>query len=382
MRDTGFSPAAFSPAGTRHLPALTVLRFPAALAVLVYHYFGAAIAALPGGEVWGAPAIHGYLGVVFFFVLSGFILAHVHGGDPFGPASGRSVRQRFYRARIARVGPVLWLSLALGLPVFAKTLLGGGGIDPVVQGLALILAPLGLHAWVPGAACSLTCPTWSLSVEAFFYLLFPFLVGPVLAAPRRALLLALLLGAGLAGLGDWLWLRATGGVDPLLTYLPDSRNGQILRQALLYNPLLHLPGFVAGIAGYALWARRAAREEPSPGIYVLGVLGAVLLYGWADALPPVLRSTVLPVPVFLLLIMGCAGLRWQSPRLEWLGQISFALYAVHVPIYQIVASRTLMGDGVPAGLVATLLSLAAAAMVHRWVEIPARRWLLSRFKAL
>lgn len=382
MRDTGFSPAAFSPAGTRHLPALTVLRFPAALAVLAYHYFGSAIATLPGGTMWGAPAVHGYLGVVFFFVLSGFILAHAHGGDRFDQSAGPGLRRRFYCARIARVGPVLWLALALGLPVFAKTLWSGGGIDPMVQGMALVLAPLGLHAWMPGAACSLTCPTWSLSVEAFFYLLFPFLVDPILAAPRRALIVALVLGGGLAGIGDWLWLRATGGVDPLLTYLPETRNGQILRQALLYTPLLHLPGFVAGIAGYALWAQRPGRGALRPRLLGFGLLGALLLYGGADALPPVLRSTVLPVPVFLLLIAACAGLRWQSPRLEWLGQISFALYAVHVPIYQVVASRTLMGDGVAAGLVATALSLAAAAAVHRWVEIPARRWLLGRFKTL
>lgn len=356
-----------------------MLRFPAALIVLLYHYFGAEIAALPGGRSLGALAIHGYLGVVFFFVLSGFILAHVHGNDLFGRDFGCPVRRRFYIARIARVGPVLWLSLLLGLPAFLKALSDGGRVDPWLEASAMVLAPLGLHAWVPGAACSLTCPTWSLSVEAFFYGLFPLVVAPVRAAPIRAIAVALLSGLALAGAGDWVWLWATGGVDPLLTYLPESRSGQLLRQAVLYNPLLHLPAFVCGVAGYTIWQTYQQSLRRSVVAALIGLLGLIVLCATADDLPPVLRSTVLPVPVFLLLIVASAQIPSRSAPLEWLGQISFALYAVHIPIYQIITSRTVMGPTLTAKLLATILSLIVAALVFRYLEGPGRRWVIQTF---
>src|SRR6478752_7231975 len=84
------------------LPALTGLRFVAALLVVLFHYQflvpGLAQSAVPGARVIQA----GFVGVSIFFVLSGFILAYTY-LDPDGTM--RSTVSAFWHARFARIYP-------------------------------------------------------------------------------------------------------------------------------------------------------------------------------------------------------------------------------------------------------------------------------------
>lgn len=114
------------------LDALTSLRFFAAIYVVLFHY------ASVHGSVFDSRFAHiGYAGV---FLLS--LIASV----PF------------------------LLSLLLTMPP--------GPLKTLAASSAL-LAPLGLHAWLPGASCAINCPSWSISVEFFFYVLFPFFLLPI-----------------------------------------------------------------------------------------------------------------------------------------------------------------------------------------------------------
>jgi peptidoglycan/LPS O-acetylase OafA/YrhL len=78
------------------LPALTSLRFFAALHVVCFHFLAFKIVS---GERWlGQISSIGYVGVSFFFVLSGFILVYTY--------AGRDIPARdFWRARFARIYP-------------------------------------------------------------------------------------------------------------------------------------------------------------------------------------------------------------------------------------------------------------------------------------
>ncbi|MDG4896139.1 acyltransferase family protein [Mesorhizobium sp. WSM4976] len=127
-----------SPAGS-NLTQLTSLRFFAAVYVLAFHSV----------DINGAPRLianfvkNGYLGVSFFFLLSGFILTHSYVGRmPHWDDVGR-----FAVARFARIYPVYLLALAVALP------LARGLFDyPLAS-----LATLGLiQAW--GAPASLSQP--------------------------------------------------------------------------------------------------------------------------------------------------------------------------------------------------------------------------------
>ncbi len=56
---------------------------------------------------------------------------------------------------------------------------------------------------MPGAACSLDCPSWSVSVELFFYALFPILLPLVLRNPKQIALVTLAFWAAVVALATW-----------------------------------------------------------------------------------------------------------------------------------------------------------------------------------
>src|SRR5436305_1921821 len=138
------------------LDALTGLRFWFAFLVVCHHslnrWFG------PGARV---VSDFGYIGVDFFFVLSGFVLAWSARPD-VGPL-------RFWWNRFARIWPLhlttLLLALALGVAV------ASGGVAALLPNLFLV------QAWwpQPDVYFGFNAVSWSLSCEVFFYLCFPLL---------------------------------------------------------------------------------------------------------------------------------------------------------------------------------------------------------------
>jgi len=149
--------------GADSIASLTSLRFFAAVYVLLFHsgagFLGKAVPALSFLETFLG---NGYLGVTFFFVLSGFILAHVYDGK----LRSRGDLGRFAMARFARIYPVYLLALLLVLP-------------PIFKDLSWRSLPqfFLLQYWTPlselRALDNTNFPGWSLSVEMAFYLLFP-----------------------------------------------------------------------------------------------------------------------------------------------------------------------------------------------------------------
>src|SRR5262245_41059626 len=187
-----------------NLAALTSLRFFAAMYVLLFHY-GPIYPPLYSGFIRT-----GYTGVTFFFILSGFILAHNYHRVDF---KERNDRYRYFTARLSRIYPVYILSLLVGAP-FAVAMINkmpSGGLATLAASSGL-LTPLGLQAWLPGASCVINCPSWSLSVEFFFYMLFPFLVRPVMVNPWRWLTFILGFWTLICSGYSWLWdIVAPGG---------------------------------------------------------------------------------------------------------------------------------------------------------------------------
>lgn len=178
--------------GIRGLAILWVFAFHAN-ALLVG---GAADA--PGG--WGQSlAEKGMLGVQLFFVLSGFLLARpwmtAAATDAPYPSTGH-----FFARRARRILPTYWLHLALLIGLILPALRGGFAVlgSEVGQTNLWLHIPL-LHFLHPGSSSSLglNMALWSLSIEAQFYLLLPFLAplfvrNRVLIALPTALLVALL----------------------------------------------------------------------------------------------------------------------------------------------------------------------------------------------
>jgi len=114
----------------------------------------------------------GYLGVSFFFILSGFILAYNYQNKFL---ENKITKKNFYIARLARIYPLHLLTLLLSLPLAHNLLFNANPITVVV----VLLSHLTLiQSFFPMEVFyfNLNGPSWSISNEMFFYLLFPFIV--------------------------------------------------------------------------------------------------------------------------------------------------------------------------------------------------------------
>ncbi|GAA2675088.1 acyltransferase family protein [Actinoplanes palleronii] len=167
-----------------HLPSLTGLRWIAALLVFGFHVqvggrLPDATATRLVQDVFGA----GATGVSFFFLLSGFVLMW---------SSARERPGEFWWRRFARVYPLHAATAVLALIV-------GGGLPPVpvvAANLTLVQAWSPDHAYYQG----LNAVSWTLSCEAFFYLMFPLLAAGIGRLRPDALTLTLI--------GAWLVIVA------------------------------------------------------------------------------------------------------------------------------------------------------------------------------
>jgi len=360
-------------AATAHreaLPSLTGLRFWAALLVVFYH-LSREYHRLPllSPLVW-----YGRDGVTFFFVLSGFVLAWSYGAWSAGPwsSSGAGVPSRvFYWRRFARIWPLHLLTTGFALAV---TLLLGAALPLTATLWSLPL----LQAWSPAQVYGGNPAAWSLSAEAWFYLLTPALLRFLGRRGDRALGL-LAVGACAAGAAIWLGGAFVGPPalrEWLLDYLPPARTPQFLL------------GAVTAVA-----VRRGWRPPVSLGAATALVLGWHLaLPLWSAAVPerlwysPYSGSQALVSPLFALLVAAAAvrdrqrggGLLAGRP-MRRLGHWSFGWYLVHQTCLRLALLLCGAPRGVCAAAAGWLLvgaaSLALAGALYQWVERPLERWL-------
>ena len=339
--------------------ALTGLRGIAACYVVLYHMQQD----MPGDGVVPTFIRHGYLAVDLFFVLSGYVMAMVHGRDTFDLA-GYGL---FLRKRFARIYP-----LYAAVTVATLLLVDVWGSAPITPPRLLVNILL-LQGW--GAGATIVAPAWSLSAEVGAYLIFPLLV-PMLLTGRRApalacATLALLLLAAIS----------LGG--------PQPRSGPLdLYQPHIVTPLLRaVAGFTLGLAAYRLGRSRiVAHWLTRP--WSAAALGCaiLLLLVWPAT---DLAVVVLFVPFLVALAFGRTGVASRilaAPLPHRLGVLSFSIYLVHFPIRETLRpwlADRLAGLGVPhayemATVGACLATLAMAALTYRLIERPGRSMLLSQ----
>jgi peptidoglycan/LPS O-acetylase OafA/YrhL len=341
------------------IPILTSLRFPAAAAIVVYHSF---VALHRPAGVWDFLGS----GVSFFYVLSGFILFYNYGT--------RFDRGLFWKGRCARIWPLHLATLILALLLIKHRSLWGWNYWPLVLPLNAGL----LHAWVPyrGVTLSFNGVSWSLSVEAFFYFAFPWLVA-LLERRGIAALLGACFAAGLVTVG------ATELLAPAFAPVVAT-----------FNPLCRLFEFVLGMATCRLWLRESRRpaamtllEIAALVVALAAVVGLAALIPATTVSAPVVRWLIVEVGavsfafvIWVFAHQGGAFARAGSrPVFVLLGEISFAVYMCH----QIIL-RWAVPDHLPhaalalhlAGALALVLPVSYA--LFRWVETPARRWIMRR----
>jgi peptidoglycan/LPS O-acetylase OafA/YrhL len=355
--------------------ALNGLRFLAALAIVIFHYAPrvGGYARLP--EILKNLIDEGPAAIGFFFILSGFVLAHRHlNGAP------RVQAPDFYWARFARLYPAYLLAFLLFLPValqryVVNPLPGSAGRHTFV--LSAVLSCLMLQSWTP-LAQAWNGPSWSLSVEAFMYLLFPF-IGYRLSTLRRRNSVFIMLLA-------WL-IPSSLAVAYVARWIP----GDTWRLYVTNNPLLWLPLFVMGICASRMvtdWRKvpeRTANALSTAAFVALILCALAWPHKWADVfvtggIVPLLAVVIL----FFTRSQGWIARTVGSPLFSKLGEASYAVYILQAPLWHYWQEITNSLRGAPAQtgvaalwqflLFVPLLVLASMA-VQRYLEVPARAWL-------
>jgi peptidoglycan/LPS O-acetylase OafA/YrhL len=329
------------------IPALTGLRGIAALVVVTYH---ARIFTASSAAYFPAPLLHGYLAVDLFFILSGFVIAHVYGARFASGVKGADYWD-FLRARLARIYPLHLLGLLILLPLY------GRGPDFQGRDLAFNVALLN-GPWLDHQ--NWNHPSWSISGEWHAYLLFPIAAQFLLRWPIAR-------SFALSAAAVLLITTATGGHD-LLVQGP-------------WVLLRVLPEFAIGVLAYRLWRTHRVPFNSDAGVAVL-LLGAVALC-FVDR-----TDWIVVLIVFPALVLMTADARGLARRalcgwpLSYLGRISYAVYAVHWPImvYAVVWHGHLAGWVAALGLIGT--SLLVAAPVSHFIEYPARNWLRGQSRVI
>jgi peptidoglycan/LPS O-acetylase OafA/YrhL len=356
---TGQVPWAFD----GHFRILDSYRFLAASLICLYHFNKANVL----GLLSLSPLFENLrLGVDFFFVLSGFVIAKNY----LGQVGTAKAYRRFMWRRFARLYPLHLLTLLIGivggLVVGHKSL--QAGTNPEIFSSAAIWANLTLtHSFGFTNYGSFNIPSWSISAEMFVYLLFPLFA--FLATRAPAILNVALI---LAYVGITILIRNHLGLrDWTLTWYD-------------WGALRAIPTFFAGILIAQTLSTRWKDFSPS----IWWAHGAFLL-----ALVPMhfemrdewsLAGFVLVVLLAAASEQNGAKSRLQNKAFVHLGNASYSLYMWHLPIK--VAAFAIFGRVFGTALLpmwgAAIVSYATALIVallcYRYFEIPIRNAIIAQ----
>ncbi|MFC5343334.1 acyltransferase family protein [Brevundimonas staleyi] len=350
------------------LPALTSIRFWLALGVVLFHY---QLNIVAEGEQGLALIERARLAVDFFFILSGFVLAHAYGSQV---EDGSYSHRRFLIARLARIYPAHLAMLGLMLLIVLTALLSGQPFDIESYGPEGFLSALFLtHAWIPSLAPNeWNGPSWSLSAEWAAYLAFPIFAWAGLKVRRNPWIVT--------GVAATLFL----GLDAFYRW----RFGDLLTHAELnFGVLRIVPEFLLGVGLYRLgerlrWSRGMTVAMATGSIAALIGLMSV---GADERL--IVFSASLVILSLAMLARTQADQVFAHPWLLEAGEASYALYLVHLPLLILWKNGMALFTGIdssyrmsfPEAGVLLLLTLACAFALHAFVERPARRWIRKRF---
>jgi peptidoglycan/LPS O-acetylase OafA/YrhL len=338
-----------APAGNPRFPMFDALRGLAAASVFAYHANHAQSFPGPLQDL----AAHANMGVVLFFLISGFLLYRPFITAREGAAPEISTG-RFYQRRLLRVVPAYWVAVAClaiypGLPLFAEGW-------PQFLTFTQIYDPSVTFGGI-GAA-------WSLCIELSFYALLPlyaFVVARVrLSAERELLILAAL---------------AVLAVGFHVVIGRDAQNAN-LNYTLPGTFYLFAVGMALAVAHVKWPGRRAFALAERAGPY-LWVLALVLFVGVSETTSGEALGSVHPIytPIALLILLPAIAMRpvgmtrvLMHPALVWFGTVSYAFYLWHQGVLRMLAPVT---DS-PFALAALAAGTTAiiAALSYRLVEAP------------
>jgi peptidoglycan/LPS O-acetylase OafA/YrhL len=363
----------------QYIPAIDGLRALAVIAVMFYHL---GFSWIPGG----------FLGVDLFFVISGYVITRML-LDSIAQSGGLDLRG-FYLARLRRLLPALLFMLT-------TTVIAVGIWAPDTIKRLLVDTPFALTGTINWRLVAneqdyfesigrppLLQHTWSLAVEAQFYLVWPLILYFILKrfGKKHIPVAALSIAA------------ASGIALLLVSFSIDAANASKVSH-VYFGTDTHSIGLFLGAALAVSWIPQNFRVEISrkgqnfiDGIGVFGFIGILATFFFIDASNPAMYKIAFP----LAGIFGAAIIAsivhpasrfapvLQNKVLLWIGERSYAIYLWHWVIFQVTRPTVdLAGQTWALYSLRILIVFALADISLRYVELPVRRgviqyWLKGR----
>ncbi len=337
------------------IDALTSTRGFAAILVVIFH-FGKKV--FPFNCDWTFFGV-GNVAVSYFFVLSGFVM--------FLTYSNRNVGYgEFIKRRFARIAPVYYLALLLAvLPeLYLHYIKHGLQLEEDFY-LKFFLSAIFIQAYIPGYALVLNGVAWTLSIEFFFYLLFPFLL---ILVRRPRIFVQITIGLFIVS-------------QCIHVYLANYLNNEYNRLAefCFYNPVLHLNEFLVGMMGayfYPFFKNKTYFKSKFLSLGLLMIIIIVLQYFSSYAS----FHDGLLAPIFILFIIAVAAENSKLLNyfpLVFMGEISYGIYILQRPVHYYIADQLnvkfLHLTAAPLFYIYMLALLTISGLSYYFIEKPLRR---------
>ena len=360
----------------KHFLILDALRGVAAIVVVLFHV----LEIYSGGDHVKQFINHGYLAVDFFFMLSGYVMAHA-----YDDRWGKMTLKAFFKRRLIRLHPMIIAGMTVGaicfffqesslFPNIARTSVWEM-LFVFIIGCTLVPVPpsMDIRGW--SEMHPLNGPAWSLFLEY---------IANILHAVILRRLSKIILGL-------FVFIAAVALVHLAVT----SPNGDVIGGWSIEAEQLRI-GFTRLLFPYM--AGMLLRRAITPGegketfllsaILLISVLSFPRVGGsdrlWANGLYDSLAIIIMfPIIIYL----GAIG-KTSSQAIEkvcvFLGDISYPVYIIHFPIAYIfyawvVNNNIPMEKGVVVGLGLLLFTILLSYALLKLYDEPVRKWLAGKF---
>ena len=328
---------------------LTFTRFIAAVSIVLFHY---------GQDFYpfneeGFQFIIGQAntGVSYFFILSGFVMLIANQNQT------QLDYKQYYLSRFARIYPVYLMGLLLVWPT-----------AHLLNNVPSLLAHFSLmQAFFPAWVLDFNLPAWSVSVEVFFYAVFPLLFNVFYASGKRQTFVY-------AGIIVF-WI-----LSQLIYHLALNKTFSFAfvtntESFLFYSPMFHLNEFLLGnMAGllFIRWNGYVKRNFFWLIVGILVLMFVALKYNSHLNFHNGLLG-VFFVPLILALAMddGPIAQVFNQSALRYLGNISYSIYIYQYPVFHYMKGMD-TGHIALNFLIKFIVLLMVAALSYQFVETPLR----------
>ena len=330
------------------IDTLTSLRFIFALLVFLSHL------EIISDRFSGYLLTQGYVGVSFFFILSGFIIAYNY-LDKLGTYSAR---KDYYIARIARIYPLHILTTVAAIALY------GFSLHSPLSWIQLAMSATMTNAYIPRSDFffAFNAPAWSLCCEQLFYITFPLII-PLIK--RQKLMITLL-------------ILATAAIFIGGTFTPEAYS----KGVWYVNPVTRYPEFVIGILTFLIYRRI---KEHNIGrvlgtlLEIASVLLFVLFYIYGEDIPQVYKYNIyywLPISAIVLSFSLQKGiLSGILSRKVFIigGEISYGIYLIQLLVINSICIYCKGIDSIATAAIAFIATVIISYIFHRYYEIPMNR---------